>query len=365
MTITTRQPTGLPHWPTILIAGKEGTGKSRTCAVASTSEMVGRTLWVSIGETDPDMYGAIPGARFEIVEHDGTVKGVRNVMWEIAKMPPTNPPTLLVVDSMTKLWDQVKTDLQATAYRRAVAKAKKWNKPMPDEEVQITQDLWNDGKELIASITAAILTHPGPALLTARLDEVTVVDANGQPTKEKTEKVQAEKNLVYDVDCKVYIDSWSSYRIMKVKSEILKLAEDEVIQTNEWTAEGMWKRLGLEQGVSQRHLTSTEAAPDPVLEEWKEKGRNAYRRGPDIFRDFTAWAAENGAPQTFLDTLPALQDRLDRKAEELAAQRAQQEPAPEHHTPEPMDAPDEDAIPADDPLFPQEEPEPAASGHQL
>ena len=107
MALQTRRPTGLPSWPCLLIAGAEKAGKSWACAQASSSEKISRTLWVSIGETDPDQYGAIEGANFEIVEHDGTLKGIRNVLWEIASLPAEEKPVLLVVDSMTRLWEMI------------------------------------------------------------------------------------------------------------------------------------------------------------------------------------------------------------------------------------------------------------------
>lgn len=72
MTLTTRKPTGLPSWPILLIAGVPKAGKSYACAAASASPLVGRTLWVPVGEDDPDELGGIPGADFDIVQHDGT-----------------------------------------------------------------------------------------------------------------------------------------------------------------------------------------------------------------------------------------------------------------------------------------------------
>ena len=94
--------------------------KSYSCAVASGSELVGRTLWVGIGEDDPDEYGAIPGADFEIVEHDGTYAGILGaVRAAVAEPPSAGGPTLLVVDSMTRLWNLLGDNAQAIANKRA------------------------------------------------------------------------------------------------------------------------------------------------------------------------------------------------------------------------------------------------------
>lgn len=374
MPLSTRRPTGLPAWPCILLAGREGTGKSWAAATASGSEKIGRTLWVSIGETDPDMYGAVPGANFEIVEHDGTVKSIRKAVWEINQLPATDPPTLLVVDSMTKLWEQIKRDLQIVANRRAANKARRYNKPIPDEEVQITQDLWNDGKEEWNSIMAAILTHKGPSILTARYELVSVVDGNGQPTKEKVDKVQGEKNLGYEADVVIYMPERGKYIVNKVKSVFFQL--ERPIETDEWTVEGMWNKLGLEH-VAQAHRSETHDAvqeaeqaqaeqpqaraqqqrpqqsapvqgdvvdrnqgpqegteenplpPEEPTEEnmtkWRSQFSRYYAQGPEVFRDWCAWAALNGAPVKVVSTFGAAQQKLNQKASQLHAQRAQQE----------------------------------------
>ena len=63
MTLTTRKPTGLPAWPILLIAGVPKAGKSYACAAASASPLVGRTLWVPVGEDDPDELGGDPRSR--------------------------------------------------------------------------------------------------------------------------------------------------------------------------------------------------------------------------------------------------------------------------------------------------------------
>lgn len=75
MTIQTRKPTGRPSWPITVLAGREGAGKTWAALSASASPLVGRTLAVTIDEDMPDEYGAIPGANFDIVLHDGTAKG--------------------------------------------------------------------------------------------------------------------------------------------------------------------------------------------------------------------------------------------------------------------------------------------------
>lgn len=88
MTLKTRQPTGKPSWPILLLAGREKAGKSWAAVAASASDLIGRTLYIGIGEDDPDEYALIPGASFEIVEHDGTYPGTCRP----SPMPLLNPP---------------------------------------------------------------------------------------------------------------------------------------------------------------------------------------------------------------------------------------------------------------------------------
>lgn len=192
MALQTRKPTCKPDWPVLLLAGAEKTGKSYGCALASASEKVGRTLWVSVGEQDPDQYGAIPGADFEIVEHDGTVNGIYQVLVEIASLPAEDKPTLLVIDSMTQLWEMIKGDLQAIANQKARQNGR--------SEQPVTPKMWDDGNMMHTRIMGAINAHSGPVLLTSRLEPVTVFDDRGKPTPIKADKIKANKNLPYDVD---------------------------------------------------------------------------------------------------------------------------------------------------------------------
>ena len=253
MTIQTRKPTAKPSWPVLLLAGAEKAGKSYACALASSSEKVGRTLWVSVGETDPDQYGAIPGADFEIVQHDGTVRGILGVLVEIASLPPAEDgrPTLLVVDSMTRLWEMVTDQLQATAD----ARAKKSNKG-PD--APISMDLWNRGKGMWKHIVQAINAHQGPVLLTARLEPVTVLDEKGKPTPIKADKIKTEKSLPYDVDGVVQMPERGRTIISGLRSVVVKL--DGPTEYPDFTVDSLWSSLGL--GDAGRRRVSEPAEPE-------------------------------------------------------------------------------------------------------
>lgn len=234
MNLRTRQPTGRPPWPHLLIAGVSKAGKTYACAEASASDLIERTYWLGIGEPDPDMYGAIPGAAFEIVEHDGSWRGIGQALHAINQQGPS----LLVIDSMTRLWDLLKDEAQVMATDRA----RKKNRGNPDE-ARIDMDLWNRAKERHAAVVAAIQQHEGPVLMTARLDVVTAMDDRGQPTRDKDLKIQTEKNLPYEVDGVVLMPERGKARIDGLRSMVWQI--DKPTDMPDFTVDGLWRRLGL------------------------------------------------------------------------------------------------------------------------
>jgi hypothetical protein len=130
VTLQTRKPTGLPSWPIALIGGVEGSGKSWKIVEASASDLIHRTLWIGCGEDDPDEYGIIPGARFEIVLHDGTYRGILAAVTAACAEPagPKGEPNMIVVDSGSRFWEQLKDAAQDTANDRLIRKARRNNR---------------------------------------------------------------------------------------------------------------------------------------------------------------------------------------------------------------------------------------------
>lgn len=236
----TRKPTGLPSWPITLIAGAQKAGKSYAAAQASASDLINRTLWIGIGEDAPDELGALEGARFEIVEHDGTYRSIRQALTEAAALP--DGPHLIVVDSMTRLWDLLCDEAQATANNRA----KRKGKTVGDDGAQITMDLWNSAKQRWQTCMDILRAHTGPSILTARLDEITIVDGGGNPTKDKQLKVKAEKSLPFDVGAIVELPRFGEAYLTGVRSLRLKLSPDERTRLREFTVDALWRSLGLE-----------------------------------------------------------------------------------------------------------------------
>lgn len=240
MTIQTRQPTGKPPWPITLIAGGEKAGKSYAAALASASDLIDRTFWIGVGEDDPDEYGAIPGARFEIVPHNGTYREILGKVREAVTEPtPNGKPNLVVIDSGTRLWEMLSDEAQARANaRRKGAKT--------DAEAVIGPDLWNRATNQWFDVMDALRAHNGPSIITARLDIVTVMDASGKPTKEKTSKVKAQKSLPYDVGVVIEIPERGQTYITGVRSLKYDVQVGDKKPLPDFTMDNLWRMLGVD-----------------------------------------------------------------------------------------------------------------------
>jgi hypothetical protein len=204
MTLKTRKPTGIVPWPLILLEGGEKTGKSYACALLSASEKVGRTLWLDWGEGAADEYGAIPGARYEVIEHDGTWPSIfaqiqaAKAEAQLAK-EHGDRPLILVIDSITCEWEFLK-DWASDRARSTDSNRKKLERD-PNAEINVTMNFWNDAAERHRKLMTVLMTFPGIVVITARGGEVAVVE-NGKPVEgKKSYRVDGHKSLAYDASC--------------------------------------------------------------------------------------------------------------------------------------------------------------------
>jgi len=252
--LKTRKPSGKPPWPLVLLAGLEKAGKSYSAAAFSASDLIDRTFWVEIGEGAADQYGAMPGARYEIVEHDGSYIGIGRALRAATQQPrPTGKPHAIVVDSMTELWDLLSEEAQQTANVR--------KKKGPDGEAQITMDLWNVAKKRWRHILDLLRTYDGPVILTARLDQVAVMDANGKPTTEREYKVRSEKNLAFECDVVVKLFAPERALVTGARSLLLNTGADG-LKVADFTLDTLMKSLGLSvESTSPRSYVAPRAAP--------------------------------------------------------------------------------------------------------
>lgn len=202
MTLKTRQPTGAVPWPLVLIEGGEKTGKSYSSALLSASDKVGRTLWLDLNEGAADEYGAVPGARYEVIEHDGSWANILGQV-EDAKAEALlahehgSKPLVLIVDSMTAEWDLLKD--WASARARTSASNRKRLQNDPAAEIQVPMNLWNDAGARHRKLMTLLMTFPGIVVMTARGKMVAQLDDNGRPVEgSKDYRVEGHKSLGYD-----------------------------------------------------------------------------------------------------------------------------------------------------------------------
>jgi len=291
----TRQPTGKPAWPIILLAGAEKSGKTYAAAAASATNLIDRTLWITCGEDDPDEYA--PLGRFEIVVQDGTYHGVLNAIRDAAALPtPNGKPHLIVVDSMSMLWAILTDEAQQTANRRKKR-----------DEATISMDLWNRSAKRWRSIMDALRAHSGPVLLTARLSEVAVLGNNGEPTGERRWKVDGHKTLPYDVTAIVQLRSRSEVVLTGVRSMRWAPGPEAEVPVDDFTVADLWQKLGIGQAEDRTHrsadgeasLAAEQSARDDLLARLAAVTADMHRM--DVW-----WQGNHGEPLAEASDLAAL-----------------------------------------------------------
>lgn len=226
MEFRTRKPTGVQSAPVILLAGIAGAGKTWSAVEMSAMESIDRCFFIEIGEGVADVYGKIPGADFEIIEHDGSIGQIRAAIHWAANQPAAEGKhNALILDSLTEIWDLIKDDAQAAMMQRVHRKGRKLNgaEPKPD------MDLWNRAADTSDGIMRQLMDFPGPVVATARLDEVTSMGDDGKPVRggAKEWKIQVQKKVPYRVSAIVEARAprqWTLTKIVTV-SENLRLEE--------------------------------------------------------------------------------------------------------------------------------------------
>lgn len=306
MTLKTRQPTGKPSWPILLLAGREKAGKTWAAVAASASDLIGRTLYIGIGEDDPDEYALIPGASFEIVEHDGTYPGILQAVTDAAAEPAGDKPTLLIVDSMTRLWNLIGDNMQAIANTRAKGRRN------PNGDYTISADLWNVAAGQWQDVMDTLRSHMGPVILTARLDSVAVME-NGQPTTQKEWKIQGHKSLPFDAAAIVEMRERGQFLLTGVKSARVQLQRPEPMK--EFTVDALWARLGLSEGTGERvHAQVTPdasgAEPAPPLKARAARVLTAISAATDAEKLEHVWSLVPPELRGFKDVANAYDKRI-------------------------------------------------------
>jgi hypothetical protein len=209
MTLKTRKPTGVVPYPMVLLEGEEKAGKSWAAATLSASEKVGQTYWIDLNEGAADEYGAIPGTRYLVVEHDGTyaqiLDAIEAVKAEALRAKEAGePPVVLVIDSMTALWDGLKDWVSERAKGKPANQRKLQQDPAA--ELDVSRNLWNDAASRHQRVMNLLLTFPGIVVVTARGKEVSSTDpSSGQPFRDgrKEYRVEGQRGLAFA--CTVWV----------------------------------------------------------------------------------------------------------------------------------------------------------------
>jgi hypothetical protein len=205
MALKTRKPTGAVPWPLVLVEGEEKAGKTWSCAALTASPKVGRCFWIDLGEGAADEYGAIPGANYEVVEHDGSFAALLSNVAEIRDLAAKalqggERPVVLIIDTMTDEWDMLK-DWASDRAKSSKANRAKLAKD-PNAEITVSGNYWNDANARHRKLMRLLKTFPGIVLMTSHGKAVATIGPDGQPVEGKKEhKVEAQKSLGADASC--------------------------------------------------------------------------------------------------------------------------------------------------------------------
>ncbi|AOT26046.1 RecA-like DNA recombinase [Mycobacterium phage Kersh] len=322
MTLKTRPPTGAVPWPLILVEGGEKAGKSWAAAVLSSSDKVGRTLWIDWAEGAADEYGAIPGARYEVIEHDGTwtsiMEQVRAARDEAQRaIDAGEKPVVLVIDSMTAEWDDLKEWVDTKARRRE-SNRKKLEKD-PEAEIQITTDLWNLATARHKELMRVLMRFPGIVVMIARgADQVAM--ENGKPTSQRTWKVEGQKNLAFDASVWVRLNRGEHPQIIGARSVHAGIipGEDKPRRVPDLTLEQLVFDI-LKCDPKTAHVRELESVQDRVLE---LLDLIAAAESRDVLTGLWRDAKAGELLNVGVADGPTVQEALASRAQELEARQA-------------------------------------------
>ncbi|MGP4048280.1 hypothetical protein [Streptomyces sp. 2A115] len=192
----------------ILIAGTDKSGRSHEAAAGTASDLVGMSYWIQVGGSSntADYYGRIPGARYEIAEHDGSHADICDaIRWASAQPPHNGKRNMIVFDDSSALWDMLCDEVALVSRKRAERRAQangRRTARLDDPYVDEDRDLWVNAKDRWGEVLWLLRQHPGPVVMVARQEVVTAYE-NDKPTRHTTRRLKAEKNLSAAVDAVV------------------------------------------------------------------------------------------------------------------------------------------------------------------
>jgi hypothetical protein len=303
-------------------------------------------FWFEIGsgETTAHEYGAIPGVKYGIVDHDGTWLDIYTKLgegWEDAKEVADRGdlPIALVVDSMSGVWGMLCEFGDLRARRKAAEKLEKRGQNpksafSPEADVTITTDLWNLVNKRHRSFMAKILTWPGPVVVIAREKLVTQFDDKGNPAANKPKEwsLEAQKGLGFDCSAWVRMTRTEHPEVVKlrsVKNGIQPEVDSSKKRPDFTLAKLIFEWVGCESGVSRapdvRMLDADQVMPgeDPAADKAAAdlllaKKREVMAAGKTLGHGFPALKQMYGEQYEGADIMKASVERLVEFQEFLA-----------------------------------------------
>lgn len=199
------------------------THNSWQLAELSASERIGRTLWLELAERTADEYGQVPGARYELIDHDGTYQDIiaqleaAVVAAKVARADG-DKPWVLGVDTMTAYWDMLKSWADGRARKQAGNAAKL--RSDPNAEIKVSLNIWQDVDKRWRKFMTLLLTFPGPVVMLAKGKHVIAIDDDGKPIANapKVYKVEAKNGLEYDASQVIRLSTEEGPVVTKCRS---------------------------------------------------------------------------------------------------------------------------------------------------
>lgn len=255
----THRPSGAAAYPIVLLSGVEGGGKSWTAAAATGLPGFHEKYWLEFGEQMAEEYGGVPGADYQVIEMDGSYKQLLGAaQWAAKKSKEQEAPSMLVFDSVTKLWEMLSDEQQIEANRRAAQKGRK------AEDAAITVDQWNKAKERFYAVLDALRSFNGLVIVTARLDNTAVIGPGGTPTGEKVWKIRAQKDLPFDCQVIMQARAPRQWTMTKVTSRYLLMPSEGYMEWPDFTIEELLIRMELDPTAVQDRIERSYVRPDPA-----------------------------------------------------------------------------------------------------
>jgi hypothetical protein len=313
----------------------------------SASHRVGRTVVLVLGEdvSKWDDFGKIPGARFEIIEHNGSwaeiISAVEDAKDEAAKaIANGEPPFVFTFDTITAEWEGHK---DWAAWRaRNTQKARERLARDPNVEIDVSGNFWNDARARHRQLMSHLLTFPGIVVLIARGSEVTLY-RDGKPVANQTTwSVESEKNLPFDVSAHVRMRRKGNAELVSaagVNSPVRPGDDKPYSLPRGWKLESLvFDILGLDTAKAAAggviDMQTSELTPEQILEEARRPDttfariKELHAEMGNLRYDGVILANERGQEEQLLDQIvrigKAKLQAEQRAAEERASQAREQ-----------------------------------------